>query len=168
MMNIKPRYININNSEFDWLGYCTSCNVECCHNIDPSIPKYECTKPGMEKNYMTNINKDALIDKMETTSKISKLGASNDDINDYRPIGCQIFPFDVMDLDGRLEWVKRNHCHATPALNYEKFIDFFERQFYRKWSLDKIKQYVEQDKLNNPEKYTSNNFKRIRELKLGG
>jgi hypothetical protein len=70
-----------------------------------------------------------------------------------------------MDVYGKLEWIRHDICYATPALDYEKQIDFFERQFAKKWSLEQIKQYVEQDKLNNPEKYASNKYIRIREVK---
>jgi hypothetical protein len=162
---MKHSTLRIQSSEFDWLGYCTSCNVECCHNVDPSIPKNECTKPGIEKHYMSNTNTNSLTDKVETNSTIN---VSNDNTYDNRPIECQIFPFAIRDVDGKLEWMRHNICHATPALDYGKQIDFFERQFSKTLSLEHIKQYVEQEKLHNPEKYSSNNFTRIREVRWSG
>jgi hypothetical protein len=135
---------NINANEFDWLEYCTACNTDCCHNVDSSIPKYECKKPGIEiPTAIKNIE---------------------DNIKDYRPFECQIFPFDVMELDGKLEWVKQNNCYATPKLNYEKFIGYFEKKFFSKWPKQDIEKYVREDKLNNPQKYLSDNFTRIREV----
>jgi hypothetical protein len=153
MTNNTSRKIYAN--EFNWLGYCTSCNIDCCHNTNKSIPEYECIKSGIEKYHMTDdVNAPAtkLIDRLENTY-------------DNRPLECQIFPFDIMESDGRLEWIRWNKCHATPKLHYEKFMDFFERQFSKRWSLEQIQKYVEQNKLINPKKYLSNDFERIREVK---
>ena len=166
---MRNKTISLRNTEFDWLGYCISCNIDCCHNKDASIPPNECAKPGIEKAYIKDDDSKVLIERLAITTATNiesriETGKTNLTPYDNRPLECQIFPFDVMDIDGRLEWVKRNNCHAETTLSYEKFINFFEKQFAKKWQLEQIKQYVENDKLNNPNKYTSNNYTRIREI----
>lgn len=125
-------------TEFNWLGYCTSCNIECCHNTDKDIPENKCTKPGVEI--------------MDVHSY------------DHRPLECRLFPFDVKEVDEKLTWIMWNKCHVTPKLDYESFMNFFERQFSKKVSLEHIKQYVEHTKINNPRKYSTNNYTIIREV----
>jgi hypothetical protein len=135
--------------EFDWLAQCTSCNIECCHNIDKNIPENECSRQEYEKG-----------------STVRQIDIHQENINqDYRPLECRLFPFDVKEINEKLTWIKWNNCHTTPELNYGKFIDFFERKFSRELSLDQIQQYVEQRKIIGPDKYSTNKYTVIRELK---
>jgi hypothetical protein len=124
--------------EFDWLGYCTSCNVECCHNTDKTIPENDCIKPGVEKS----------------------------DTNSYdrRPLECRLFPFDVKEIYEKLTWVMWNNCHATPRLNYENFMNFFEKNFSRTTSLEDIKSYVTRRKLDESRKSPTGRYIIIREI----
>ena len=129
--------------EFDWLGYCISCNTGCCHNEDKTIPENDCIRQLTE-------------------------GTSTEEMNinsyDRRPLECRLFPFDIKEINEKMFWIKWDQCNATPELNYENFMDFFERQFSRKLSIDYIKQYVENNKTIKPEKYSKDNFIIIREV----
>lgn len=148
---------NMKNTEFDWLKYCTSCNSDCCHNTNKLILENECTRSEIEKGYIDFNGTCALKNPLDTNSEIRES-------YNNRPLECRLFPFDVKEINEKLVWVMWNRCHATPKLQYEKFIDFFERSFSRAISWDQIKQYVEQTKLTNPEKYKVNNFIVIREV----
>jgi len=133
--------------EFNWLGYCISCNTACCHNENKSIPENECIRPGVDFG-------------------IEQVGSNIQ--QDYRPLECRLFPFDVKEIDEKLVWVMWNNCHATPKLDYEKSIDFLERQFSRTIPLEQIKKYVMHQKLNGLEKPVTEEFVVIREVKRFG
>jgi hypothetical protein len=133
--------------EFNWLGYCVSCNAACCHNEDKSIPENECIRPEVESG-------------IERISSDTYKGLQQD----YRPLECRLFPFDIKEIDEKLTWVMWNNCHATPKLDYEKFIGYFEGHFSRTIPLDKIRQYVVQQKLSGLEKFSTEKFVVIREV----
>jgi hypothetical protein len=136
--------------EFDWLEGCTSCNKDCCHNEDKFIQKDECNR------YKT-VHIPEYLQKMHEQY----------DTSDKRPLECRLFPFDVKDIDGKMTWVMWNNCHVNPKLDYQKFINFFERKFSREVSLDNIKQYVEHRKSEErakPEKPLREGYIVIREV----
>jgi hypothetical protein len=143
--------------EFNWLGYCVSCNVDCCHNMDKSIPENECIKPGTREIYTGNTR-----DSNNAKSGIKK---TTQELPDYRPLECRLFPFDIKEINEKLTWVMWHNCHATPKLEYEKFIGYFERHFSRAVSADQIRQYIANQKLNELEKNVTKEFKVIREVK---
>ncbi|MGV8172389.1 MAG: hypothetical protein ACP5OA_06885 [Candidatus Woesearchaeota archaeon] len=140
--------------EFDWLGSCTSCNKGCCHNTDKFIRENECNKPEAKTFYETlrqtnNLTNNSTNNVIDNTGKTSVIQEQYDN----RPLECRLFPFDIKEIEGKLVWVKWNGCHASPKLDYEKFINFFERKFSREIPLGHIKQYVENQKsktIENP------------------
>jgi hypothetical protein len=154
---MKNTHLRLKNTEFDWLGYCTSCNVDCCHNTDPSIPKNECIKPGIENKYIKPDDTYFLNRPADDKSKTSES-------NDYRPLECRLFPFDIKEIDTKLVWIVQDRCHATPKLDYGKSIKFIEGYFSRTIPLDLIQKYVENNKLTKLEKYEANNFKILGEV----
>lgn len=151
--------------EFDWLEGCVSCNVGCCHNTDKSIPANECIRPMIERGYVLsdgkNIYASELSDRKMTDNPP---GIRNIRTDDYRPLECRLFPFDVKEIEGKLVWIRWNNCHATPKLDYENFMGFFERKFFRELSLDHIRQYVTYQKLKEPERFPDREFMVIREI----
>jgi hypothetical protein len=147
--------------EFNWLGDCTSCNIYCCHNTDKNIPQNQCIRPDAEKRYATSGNT------LPPGDSINNISMNKPDIKesyDYRPLECRLFPFDVKEIDGKLVWVKWNNCHATPKLDYEKFMGFFEKKFSRELSLDDIKKYVLSQKSKTPETLSQKEFIIIKEI----
>lgn len=147
--------------EFNWLGGCTSCNTNCCHNENKFIPENECSRPEIKELGLGYEGKHDMIKKsgmqLEVKSRIRELP-------DYRPLECRLFPFDVKEIDDKLVWVMYNNCHATPKLNYEKFIDFFEKKFSREIPLDYIKRYVTYHNSNNSKKLSTHKYIVLKEV----
>jgi hypothetical protein len=127
--------------EFNWLGECTLCNIDCCHNTDKSVPENECIRPIDEKRYI-----------------------GSTESSDYRPLECRLFPFDIKEIGEKLYWIRWNQCHADLKLNYEQHMDFFERAFFRALSPEHIQTYASNPKLNDSKKPITNNYKVIREI----
>ena len=113
--------------EFDWLGGCVTCNMDCCHNTDKFLPEYDCSHPTKKKIYSYSNNHG---------------NTSLDGTYDHRPLECRLFPFDIRDIDGKIMWIKWDDCHASPRLNYENFMDFFEKKFSKEISAEDIKSYI--------------------------
>jgi hypothetical protein len=127
--------------EFNWLGECTLCNIDCCHNTDKYIPENECIKPIDERRYIGSLES-----------------------NDHRPLECRLFPFDIKEIDEKTYWIRWNGCHSDLKLDYEKHMDFFERAFFRTLSSEHIQKYASSPKLNDSTKHIANNYKVIREV----
>lgn len=157
---------NIKASEFDWLGYCTSCNIDCCHNIDPTIPKNECTKQKKKNNQIYFNDAYILNNTSDNNPIINPQNKNQLETIEYdnRLLECRLFPFDIKNIDKKLVWILQDQCRATPKLDYGKFIRFFEGHFSRTIPLEHIRHYVEYNRLNIPEKYETNNFKVLREI----
>jgi len=143
--------------EFDWLGYCVSCNTACCHNEDKSIPENECSR--IELNDLI-VKRSKLYYPVYTQAHSSEMN----DLPDYRPLECRLFPFDITEIDEKLMWLVWSNCPATPKLDYEKALGFMERKFSRRLPLEHIIQYITDQKLNESGKMTSDGFKIIREV----
>jgi hypothetical protein len=139
--------------EFDWLGYCTSCNIDCCHNMNSSIPEKECTRQDTGEHYR-------IVDHQNTPTGEPDISESYDN----RPLECRLFPFDIKEIDQKLVWIVHDRCHATPKLDYGKFINFFEGHFSRTIPLDQIQKYVEHNKVHRFGKYESDDFKVLKEV----
>ncbi|MGV8141712.1 MAG: hypothetical protein ACP5NW_04710 [Candidatus Woesearchaeota archaeon] len=152
--------------EFNWFGDCTSCNTDCCHNTNKFISEYECIKPEAKDFYnpvRSNIsdNNSNIIPENASDPQLSQ---NTSKPQDNRPLECRLFPFDVKDIDGKIYWVKWNTCHATPKLDYEKFMNFFERKFSREMSFDNIKRYAEHQKISDTKGHPEKEYSIIREI----
>lgn len=139
--------------EFNWLDFCTSCKSWCCHNENPFASKNELNLLEVTK---ISTKRDS------SCTFLNKSCECNVYMN--RPFECRIFPFDIQEINGNLFWVVWNICPATAKLNFEKMLDLFEREFTKIWTYDYIRKYVTYHKSNQPEKYSINKFKIIREL----
>ncbi len=152
--------------EFDWLEGCVSCNKECCHNKYKFMPANECAKPMIERGYVLSDGKNIYASELSVDQGVVNNPSSirNVGTDDYRPLECRLFPFDVKDIEGKLVWIRWNNCHATPKLDYENFMGFFERKFSRELSLDQIKQYVAYKRSKDSEIPQTREFMVIREI----
>ncbi len=156
--------------EFDWLEGCVSCNKECCHNTYKFMPANECARPMMDRGYVLSDGKNIYASEISIEHRMMNDSVNNTSsirnivTDDYRPLECRLFPFDVKDIEGKLVWIKWNDCHATPKLDYEKFIGFFERKFSRELSLDQIRHYVTYKQAKESENSLTREFMVIREI----
>ena len=138
---------------FDFLKFCTLCKFWCCREEKPYASKEELKKLGVD-TITTNLDGSCMFLKNKKC-----------EIYPNRPFECRIFPFDIHEIDGKLVWVCWETCHAYPFLNIEEFINFFEKEFPKKWSIEYLWNYLKHHENNEPLKYSKLSFKVIREVK---
>lgn len=144
--------------EFDWLNGCVSCNHGCCHNADKYIPPNECARTGRTKG----------IDGVAGMGEIEQVDIQADiETYDRRPLECRLFPFDIRYLDGKAMWIIKNHCNETTRLDYEKFIGFFERKFFREIPAEQIMQYVKEQETFGQKNYSMDDPATIGRMNIG-
>jgi hypothetical protein len=122
------------------------------------VPENECNRP--EKKYPYTTKYDTQTNKRDVAKTFSI-----HESYDNRPLECRLFPFDVKKIEDKLTWVKWNGCHATPKLDYENFIGFFERKFFREFTLEQIRQYAESQESSGKDTVLKKGYSLIRELK---
>lgn len=142
-----------NMKEFNWLDFCIPCGSWCCHNENPFASENE-----LLQLHVTKINTK------EDGSCVFLNKSGRCEVYANRPLECRIFPFDVQEMNGTLFWVVWDVCPATPQLDYNKMIEFFETDLSKQWTLGYIKDYVAYHRLNQPEKYSKRSFRIIKEL----
>ena len=84
---------------------------------------------------------------------------------DDRPFECRIFPYDITRIGGKLQWIVWEVCPLQALLDHEKYLDDMEVQLSRRWPMDYIENYVRYHEQNQPEKYSRERYKIIRELR---
>jgi len=138
--------------------------MDCCHNEGNIVPDNECTRPIPEELKIKYDSSNSHTNNISNTriTHIAKFPLF--EAIDYRPLECRLFPFDVKEIDGKLMWIKKNSCHESQQLHYEKHIDFFERKFSREVPLSYVKKYVAHNKLKEILKPLTEEHQIIREV----
>lgn len=140
--------------KFDFLPHCIRCGNWCCISETPFASDEELARLGVEKIGRKDDGSCVFLDGSGSCSKYSN-----------RPFECRIFPFDIMRIKGRLHWIIWEVCPVHSLLDHEEYIDGMEQRLSKDWPLDYIEQYAAYHKQNQPNKYSREKYKVIREVR---
>jgi len=141
--------------EINWQELCKKCKNWCCKNENPFASTKELEKLKVEK---ITIKKDGTCVFLDKTGKCIEY--------ENRPFECRIFPFDILEIDGKLMWVLWENCPGAGKLESKKSVEELEKELLKNYSLDYIKEYVKFHEKNQPEKYSEHKYRIIKEIKF--
>jgi len=136
---------------FDFRRYCIPCANWCCKGEAVFFSDAE-----KQKIDLCLRKKENECDFLEDSGSCS--------IYSKRPFECRIFPYDVLSLDGELNWVLWNVCPASAELDAQSEIDRLEREISRVYSLEYVKSYVKYHQNHQPKKYAALTFRPIKAI----
>lgn len=139
--------------KFDFLPHCTACQTWCCKGENPYATKKELAVLGLDR-IGTNPNGTC---ELLQDGKCSRY--------EERPFECRVFPFDILELDGKLTWVLWNACGLSKVFDGRKKVDEVEKELFAQFSFGYILGYVEFHKKNQPQKYSSSSYQVLRPIK---
>jgi hypothetical protein len=138
---------------FDWQRYCLPCKNWCCRCENPFASGAELKKLKIEKISSKEDGSCVFLDRSNACVKYA-----------LRPFECRIFPFDILEIDGRLAWVVWENCPAVAKLDVYEIVSSFEKSLKKKWSLVYVRKYVDYHRLNQPKKYSGIKFRKVRDI----
>jgi Fe-S-cluster containining protein len=140
---------------FDFLKTCKSCQNWCCKNENPFASSKELAKLKIDK---ITTKKDGTCQFLGPSGKCSEYKK--------RPFECRIFPFDIIEIKGKLYWVLWKNCPAYPSLKPDESVTEFETGPLKNHDFEYIKEYVDFHKKNQPKKYSDKKYVVVKEIKF--
>lgn len=139
---------------FNFLDYCIPCGAWCCKGEAPYSSQEELTRLKVKK-----IGQKA-------DGSCQFLNGNQCIEYESRPLECRLFPFDIKEIEGALTWILWLNCPAQSLLEANEHLTRFEQDILQPHGIQYLKDYVAYHLINEPPKYTTLTFKKLRKVHL--
>ncbi len=137
--------------EFDWIKFCIPCGGLCCRGENLYFSEEDLKK--IQQKYGLKFEKG----EKHRCPFLDEGGRCK--IYDERPFECKIFPFDIEWVNKKLKWIIWEVCPAHNEIDIYAFIEYFERELSKDYSLKYIGEYGKHHEVNELAKYKHYKYK---------